>query len=544
MGKKSFIMWSSMRKVKKRVIIVGAGISGLVAGAYLLKGGHEVVILEKSPHCGGLVSSFSWDGFVFDTGPRAIGNAGILVPMLEDLSLDLSCVKGEVSTGIKDKIIHYDSDSSVDFFILSLQQLFPDSLQAIRLIEKKIKVNMRISRILNHMPNPFFKKLFVNLGFFFTGFLPRMPGFLWALVNTSNTSMENVLKKLSANQSLNDMISQHYFKGTPSTFAFGYFENFYDYLYPLGGTGKLAQVLEQSILSQKGHIITNTEVVIIDPKKKKIRDQHGKEWDYDNLIWCADLRSLYQRVDLDGLSKKVLKSIKKEKEEYSNTKVGESVFTLFLAVDQKKEYFSNISKGHFIYTPQTRGLNELHRGDLQRLKTDISDISKEDLFKWLKDFCHYNSYEISIPVLKDSTLAPENKTGLVVSFLFDGEIWSLVEKRGWYEEFKQKTAEYMIQELEETIYTNLQSKLLFTEIATPLTLIKRFNITEGAITGWSLEGKSPVPNNLACITKTPGTAIPGVYKAGQWSYSPSGVPVAILTGRIAASKILKDGILF
>ncbi len=66
-----------------------------------------------------------------------------------------------------------------------------------------------------------------------------------------------------------------------------------------------------------------------------------------------------------------------------------------------------------------------------------------------------------------------------------------------------------------------------------------FNTTNGAITGWSLEEKSPVPSNLTGITTTVKTAIPDVYKAGQWSYSPSGVPVAILTGRIAAARILK-----
>jgi hypothetical protein len=36
---------------------------------------------------------------------------------------------------------------------------------------------------------------------------------------------------------------------------------------------------------------------------------------------------------------------------------------------------------------------------------------------------------------------------------------------------------------------------------------------------------------------TAKTAIPDVFKAGQWSYSPSGVPIAILTGRIAAHVI-------
>ena len=45
------------------MVIVGAGISGLTAGAYLVRSGHDVLILEKSSRCGGLVSSFQKEGF-------------------------------------------------------------------------------------------------------------------------------------------------------------------------------------------------------------------------------------------------------------------------------------------------------------------------------------------------------------------------------------------------------------------------------------------------------------------------------------------------
>jgi hypothetical protein len=31
-----------------------------------------------------------------------------------------------------------------------------------------------------------------------------------------------------------------------------------------------------------------------------------------------------------------------------------------------------------------------------------------------------------------------------------------------------------------------------------------------------------------------------VYQAGQWTYSPSGVPISILTGKLAADKAIKD----
>jgi len=114
-----------------------------------------------------------------------------------------------------------------------------------------------------------------------------------------------------------------------------------------------------------------------------------------------------------------------------------------------------------------------------------------------------------------------------------------VEQAGWYDEFRKKTMEYMLDTLEKSIYPGLNDKILFRKSATPITLMNMFNTANGAITGWSPEEKSPVPNSLAGITATAKTAIPNIYKSGQWSYSPSGVPNAILTGRIAAGAIQK-----
>jgi phytoene dehydrogenase-like protein len=64
-----------------------------------------------------------------------------------------------------------------------------------------------------------------------------------------------------------------------------------------------------------------------------------------------------------------------------------------------------------------------------------------------------------------------------------------------------------------------------------------FGVRDGAIVGWSLEGPAPVPDRLTRIGASVRTPIPGVFTAGQWTYSPAGVPVAVLTGRIAAAAI-------
>ena len=59
-----------------RVGIVGAGICGLSAARYLHKSGHEAVVFERSSSVGGRVSTFSKDGFTWDTGATSIAPRG------------------------------------------------------------------------------------------------------------------------------------------------------------------------------------------------------------------------------------------------------------------------------------------------------------------------------------------------------------------------------------------------------------------------------------------------------------------------------------
>ena len=54
------------------ILIVGAGMAGLTAAAYLSKAGLKVLLCEKENKIGGLVNSFEYKGFVFDGGIRAI----------------------------------------------------------------------------------------------------------------------------------------------------------------------------------------------------------------------------------------------------------------------------------------------------------------------------------------------------------------------------------------------------------------------------------------------------------------------------------------
>jgi oxygen-dependent protoporphyrinogen oxidase len=51
-----------------RIVIVGAGISGLASAAFLTRDGHDVTVLEASPRIGGKIQSVHEHGFVLEQG--------------------------------------------------------------------------------------------------------------------------------------------------------------------------------------------------------------------------------------------------------------------------------------------------------------------------------------------------------------------------------------------------------------------------------------------------------------------------------------------
>ncbi|MFM7301490.1 MAG: phytoene desaturase family protein, partial [Crocinitomicaceae bacterium] len=55
--------------MKKKVTVLGAGISSLSAASFLAKNNFDVTILEKNETIGGRARQFKEQGFVFDMGP-------------------------------------------------------------------------------------------------------------------------------------------------------------------------------------------------------------------------------------------------------------------------------------------------------------------------------------------------------------------------------------------------------------------------------------------------------------------------------------------
>jgi len=534
--------------MKYDTIIVGGGIAGLTAAAYLTKAGQSVILFEKQSKVGGLVQTFQRDGIYFDGGLRSIENSGIVFPMLKQLGIDIEFNKSNISIGIADNVLKLTDKESVTEYEAFLIAQYPENASDIKAIIGKIKKIMGYMNVLYGIDNPAFLNINEDKKYLLKVILPWMFKFIFTInkIKKLNEPVEVYLKRFTKNQALIDIIAQHFFQKTPASFALSYFSLYLDYHYPKGGTATLIEKMETYILAHGGIIKTAVTIENLNPEEKYVMDNLGNRYDYKNLIWAGDLKQLYNCIPVEKLNDpKLVRKIKEKRSLLKDLRAGDSVFTVYLSVNENKEYFSNICTGHFFYTPDKRGLSIVQKSDIEEflnMKTIQPDNFelKNKIKKYLENYFRLNTFEIAIPVLRDADLAPESKAGLIISLLYDYSLAKKIDDFGWTKEIKEFLEQITIQILEESIFPGIKEKVIGCFSSSPLTIEKLTGNTEGGITGWAFTNPYiPIETRMLSIAKSVETPLPSIFQAGQWVYSPSGLPISILTGKLASDKVLK-----
>ena len=511
-------------------IVVGGGVAGLTAAAYLARAGHSVLLLEKGDQVGGLVRTFRRNGIVYDGGIRAIEDSGIVRPMLRQLGLDVEFLPSPVALGVEDQILHVQDESCLVAYERMLSGLFPEEAQAIARILAGVRRVMDLMDVLYGIENPAMHDLAQDRAYLRDVLVPWLPRFLLGMARMSEfrVPVEDWLRRYTRNQGLIDVIAQHFMRGTPAFFALSYFSLYLDYAYPRGGTAQLVEALAGSITDRGGEIALDAEVVTVDPERRTVRTAAGDRHRYGALVWAADLNALYDAIDIDALtSPRQRRAVMRRRDELRATAGGDSVLSLFLGTRLEPDYFAQRASAHFFYTASRTGQSAAGPWPLGQPRAAIEG--------WLDAFLPLTTYEISCPALRDPALAPPGQTGLIISVLFDHDLVSEIEAQGWYEAFKECVAEGIVAVLDGSVFPGLAERVIDSTVSTPLTLERLTGNTGGAITGWAFTGaKMPAESRMMQVSRSVRTPLPGIWQAGQWTYSPSGLPIAILTGKLAA----------
>jgi len=511
------------------VVVVGGGIAGLTCAAYSCKYGYRTLLLEKSNNTGGLVKTFRKNGYAFDGGIRAFENTGIVLPMLKNLGIDIEIVSNPVSIGIENKWARLESRESLKAYSSMLAVIFPENRKEIDQIEREIKKVMEYMDVIYGIDNPLFRDDFNDKEYLVKTLFPWLLKYQYNIGKAKRLSEPAgaYLKRITINQALIDMVIQHFFAETPTFFALSYFGLYLEYFYPKGGTAVLVDKIADYVTASGGDIITNAGVTKINTEKNQVFVSE-KIYSYKKLVWAANQKSLYEAIEKQESIK-----INNQRELVSKGITNDSILTVFLGVNKGNEYFMGICGAHAFYTPSYQGLSSIGSW-----KNEIR--SKEHLYHWIEKFLELTTYEISCPALRDASLAPYGKTGVIISTLMDYNLVKHISDTYDYEDFKDFCTKKIIGVISKTILPEIQNNIEMSMCATPLTIEHLTSNKDGSITGWSFANKyMPSENNFKKITKSIYTPIDNIYQCGQWTFCPSGLPVSVLTGKCAADEIKK-----
>ena len=89
-------------------------------------------------------------------------------------------------------------------------------------------------------------------------------------------------------------------------------------------------------------------------------------------------------------------------------------------------------------------------------------------------------------------------------------------------------------------FTRLGERTEFALCSTPMTIERETGARHGAITGWAhTNHPMPAVHEFGSIQKATETGIPDMLQCGMWTFSPAGLPVSIITGKLAADQAIK-----
>jgi protoporphyrinogen/coproporphyrinogen III oxidase len=128
--------------LSKKIVILGAGISGLTTAYLLFRKGMDVTVIEKKNEVGGSIESIKEDGYIFDRGPNSgLETTQVISELVEGLNL-------------KDQFV-YANKAGNKRYILRNGQLHPLPMSPPAFLKTKLFSNSAKIRL---MAEPFIRR--------------------------------------------------------------------------------------------------------------------------------------------------------------------------------------------------------------------------------------------------------------------------------------------------------------------------------------------------------------------------------------------------
>ncbi len=491
------------------VIIIGAGLGGLSAGALLAAQGHSVLVLEQSDRIGGCCSSFERDGFHFDTGASIVE----IIKPIEDVFKKLgTTLQKEVDLIPCDpvmSIIRPDgSRMTIPFSIEKTGELISSiSPEDGRRWKDFVDFCSEMADVtldtFFSMPADSMTDLFAMLGR-----QPRMAKYLPVFLS----SYQNILQRFFKDERvLQSMGYQALYFGLPPALVPGpyamipYTEQMGIY-YPRGGMIKIPEALQRMGASFGMQVRLNSaveKVVIRDQRAQSVILADGTEISARVVVSNINARTLYQKL----VGEEYLKPIaRKGIRSYAYSK---AVPMLYLGVD----YEPPLEAHHNLIAATPEDVNQYWWKHVETGQLDYETIG---LICW--------------PSHTDASLAPKGKH--VINLIPEG-FYHLAD--GNWDDLKEEYIQKELDYYSRFAIPGLKEHVQYVECSTPLDYERRLCLPEGAIYAFPQDLTAQAIFRPAARSKN----IQGLYLTGASTHPGGGVPSTIASGMIAANLIEK-----
>jgi len=291
----------------KKVIVIGAGITGLSAAWKLSECGHKAIVIESEGQIGGLAKSVIIDDYILDIGPHSFFSEDKevydkIVGLFKEEKSELPFSKRTVKMYFKGKYVDYPL--SVKSILFQTGILSP-ILSTLSFIKSYIKTSLNSFKKKNDIDeknltieewaiNNFGKYLFLNF------FKPYTEQF-WKL-KTSELSHKVIpsSKKLDFAKTLKHLLVKKYLeisKREPGKLSLVERESLPSY-YPKKGFGEIAKRIGREVLKNNGEILTNCKAQEIRIGEKSLEIITNKQnFICDYVISTIPLNNLIKKFN-------------------------------------------------------------------------------------------------------------------------------------------------------------------------------------------------------------------------------------------------------
>ena len=485
---------------KYDAIVVGAGVGGLTAAAFMGRAGKKVLVLEQNPHPGGTAWLYSRKGYNFPMGPLGFSSPSIIKGALDGLGhgdgFELKRVRYQARA--------YDMDVpfSLDFPGLEKEytRLFPEEADSV----KKFMSDMeRIGRAVRDQRNEEDERTAEEAadtpaseymdGLFSDWRIKRFLGSIGTWEPYSSVALLASMWTLMANEGI---------------------------WFPLEGLAGLTNRLKKAAESFGAEVMLSSpveKILVEDGAVSGVRLRSGELVEAEAVISNADFKKTFlSLVDAEHLPENLVRDVKEARQTESNLQVS-------IGIKAEAADLSAFDRGSRILYRRSGKDAPAPDWEAPEIDPDVLCARQLEVTLWSND---------------DPALAPPGGGVLVIRS--EAEYSHFVRYRpAWakrspeYMPYKMKLAKALVAEAD-NVAPGLSDAIDFLDVATPLTFEERGGRTGGAVAGWSWDFGDGVDSSSKELVITP---VKGLYMAGYQAFSSlfmGGVPTAVESGGRAA----------